>query len=135
MDTLLIALGSPAPRAGVPTKRSRAWQEIILRLESFSDLQGKFKGKGPVWLWSKLQQRPPPKSMEWGDMLRDWESARKLEVQERLKAECPLTDIHIASWNVRWLTDATTSRAKEKTSIVEQAMDPGEQDMTLTSST
>ena len=69
--SLAEALGCPAPWVSLPSRRSSSWkhaQELLRNFLGFIEIDD----IGPHWLWSRLQRRPRPKKITWGDLLKGW---------------------------------------------------------------
>ena len=124
-ETLSEAVGHPARWMALPTRSSPSWENILHRLELFTDLQGDLGKRGPNWLWHKIQRRTLPKKIYWGELLRGWEQARGSEVRDALLRNAPLADIVIWSWNARWLVDLQSPRVRAKRAKIEEALKRG----------
>ena len=125
MTDLHTALGQPAAWLGVPNRHSEEWEWVRGRLEQFTQLERCMEGRGPVWLWKKLQTASPPVHLTWGALLQGWEHADAGSVRDVILTQAPHADVRVWSWNARWLVDLHTLTAATKRRHIEQALMKG----------
>ena len=125
MTDLSHALGQPAGWLGVPPRRSEDWTWVQERLATFVETPGCCDNRGPVWLWRRLQPQAPPAHMTWGRLLDGWRDAAPDRVREALLSQPAGADLHVWSWNARWLVDQQSELARRKRAHIETSLKLG----------
>ena len=123
--TLAAALGHPAPWVSLPSRRSASWAKVLEAFSNFLNGCELTVNFGPHKLWNRLQRRPRPKNIRWGEVLKGWEEAHADRVREALFVSHGKAEIYIMSWNACWLVDMKSDKVRRKREIIESALARG----------
>jgi len=125
MTTLADTLGSPPAYRLLPAARSPEWAHVCKIIEHFCELDGVLNGRGPGWLWARLQGSAPPYNPTWGGLLRGHESSDPGRIRAALRESLSLHEVTVVSWNLRWLVNPDSDRAAGKKRVIEERLQQG----------
>jgi len=125
MASLHEVLGYPVAARLLPTKRSPVWSGFKAALEQWMGVPDALLGRGPSWLWVKLQGTAAPKRCTWGGLLNGWLDATPADLVAALRRHTTATNTTITSWSARWLVDPIAQAVRCKKDIIEDRLARG----------
>ena len=121
METPLWELaGRPPASCPLPPSRSEAWKAVRGALQNALRKEGcLYKARSPGGVWTLLHGTPLPAGATWQDLVGDLTLRLLVEKAENRI----LSSFRLASWNLRWLIDPGTRRARRKRETVADRVD------------